>query len=142
MPDDHAELSRLVRLYDDYANIGLKIGYDFSLKNIAFPRDLNESHDNAVSNFNFMEEERKEKKPPSLRKPISPDTRSFARSIRAIAILVFSWLYQRMPKALSKRERTCEYALAVMLQGIAVGLRQFYSSESRLTLISHGLRLK
>lgn len=59
--DDHAELRRLVRLYDDYANIGLKIGYDFRLKNIAFPRDLNEAHDNAVENFNFMKEERKRK---------------------------------------------------------------------------------
>ena len=70
--DDHAELSRLVRLYDDYANIGLKIGYDFSLKNIAFPRDLNEAHDNAVENFNFMEEERKRKESAELEEAYKP----------------------------------------------------------------------
>ena len=70
--DDHAELRRLVRLYDDYANIGLKIGYDFSLKNIAFPRDLNEAHDNAVENFNFMEEERKRKEAAELEEAYKP----------------------------------------------------------------------
>ncbi len=70
--DDHVEISRLVRLYDDYVNIGLKVGYDFSLKNIAFPRDLNEAHDNAVENFNFMEEERKRKKAAELEEAYKP----------------------------------------------------------------------
>ena len=70
--DDHSEIRRLVKLYDDYANIGLKIGYDFRLKNIAFPRDLNEAHDNAVENFNFMEEECKRKEAAELEEAYKP----------------------------------------------------------------------
>ena len=70
--DDNVEISRLVRLYDDYVNIGLKVGYDFSLKNIAFPRVLSEAHDNAVENFNFMEEERKRKKAAELEEAYKP----------------------------------------------------------------------
>lgn len=60
--DDHSEMCRLIRLYDDYANIGQKIGYDFSLRNIAFPRDLNEAHDSAVENYNYIKQEEERKK--------------------------------------------------------------------------------
>lgn len=54
--DSHLYLNAV---FKDYIQTGEKIGYDFTNRNTLFPRDIKQSHDNAIATFNFIEKERR-----------------------------------------------------------------------------------